>query len=330
MARIVLGMAVPHSGMLRKPADTWWEDGERDRKNMHKMLWFRKKNWEFDDLCEARRNEKDWDRLLSIDEKAPRAARCASALDELARVYEAVKPDVAIIVGKDQKEIFIDTTPPLGIYTGETIHNGPPQRPVYAPDKDVTYPAYPELARYLLGTFKNDGFDMTEIMRWPVNQWMSEPKPIVPHAYSFIYHQIMRDEVPPNVPVFMNVFYPPNQPSFERSVAFARSLYKSISEWDSDKTVAIIASGGLSHFVCDEELDQQFLRHFQAYDFNALSGIDDRLYQSGTSEVKLYASVLWAMSELKCKMNLIDYVPCYRSKAGTGEGFAFMYWLPGR
>jgi len=330
MAKIVLGMAVPHSGMLRKPADTWWEDGERDRKNVHNMLWFRKKNWGFDALCQERKNERDWIKLLSLEEKQPRADRCARALDELARIYREVKPDVAVIIGKDQKEIFIDTTPSLAIYSGESIHNGPPQRAVYAPDKDVTYPACPELAQYLMGRFKNDGFDMADIIKWPVNKWMTEPKPIVPHAYSFVYHQIMQDDVPPNVPLFMNVFYPPNQPSFDRSMAFGHSLYKAISEWDTDKKVAIIASGGLSHFVCDEELDQQFLKHFKAYDFDALSKVDDRLYQSGTSEVKLYASVLVAMQQLGCEMNLVDYVPCYRSEAGTGEGFAFMSWRPGQ
>ena len=81
MAKIVFGMAVPHSGMLRKPADTWWEDGERDSRNLHKMLWFRKKNWEFEDLRRERKNEKDWASLLSVEEKAPRAARCAVALE---------------------------------------------------------------------------------------------------------------------------------------------------------------------------------------------------------------------------------------------------------
>ncbi|MGC3983502.1 MAG: hypothetical protein QM777_01570 [Pseudorhodoferax sp.] len=29
--------------------------------------------------------------------------------------------------------------------------------------------------------------------------------PVVPHAYSFVYHQIMGDEPPPHVPVLMNL-----------------------------------------------------------------------------------------------------------------------------
>jgi len=27
-------------------------------------------------------------------------------------------------------------------------------------------------------------------------------------------------------------------------------------------------------------------------------------------------------------MTLVDYVPCWRTAAGTGEGMGFMYWNP--
>jgi 3-O-methylgallate 3,4-dioxygenase len=179
-----------------------------------------------------------------------------------------------------------------------------------------------------MGTFKADGFDMAEIIKWPDNTWMKPPAPIAPHAFGFIYNQIMRNDVPPNVPILANTFYPPNQPSFDRSLQLGRSLLRALQAWPTDKTVAIIASGGLSHFVCDEELDQRLLGYFENYDFDALSKVDDRSYQSGTSEVKLYVPVLVAMAELGCRMNLVDYVPCYRTEAGTGEGFGFMTWSP--
>jgi len=32
------------------------------------------------------------------------------------------------------------------------------------------------------------------------------------------------------------------------------------------------------------------------------------------------------MREAGLKMKLIDYVPCYRSPAGTGNAMAFAYW----
>jgi len=325
MARIILGMAVPHSGMLGKSPDTWLEDGERDRQK--DALWFRNRSWTYPELAAARAHE-GLSAYLTLEERRARGKRCTQALDTLRRVYQEHKPDVAIIIGKDQKEIFIDTSPSIAMYMGATIENGPPQRDVYAPDRTVSYPAHPELALHLIDAFQREGFDMTEVLKWPANVWMKPPSQVVPHAYGFIYHQIMQDEVPPNVPIIMNTFYPPNQPTMSRSIQFGKALYAAIQSWESDKTVAIIASGGLSHFVCDEQLDQTFLEYFKSYDFDGLARIDNRSYQSGTSEVKLYVPVMVATSQLGFKMNLVDYVPVYRTEAGTGEGFGFMYWTP--
>ncbi|MGH2448682.1 MAG: protocatechuate 3,4-dioxygenase [Chloroflexota bacterium] len=324
MARMVLGMAVPHSGMLGKAPEAWFEDGERDRKK--EDLWFRNRMWTYAQL-EKHRVGDGFRAPLSIEERRARAQRCWDALDELRRIYREVKPDVAVILGKDQREIFIDTTPSIAIYTGKTIENGPPQRPVYAPARTLMHAALPELALYLTASLEQVGFDITEIVRWPPNVWLKQ-QPVVPHAFGFIYHQIMVDQPPPNVPILMNTFYPPTQPPFRRALAFGQALFKAIQDWDTEKTVAIIASGGLSHFVCDEELDRVFLSAFETYDFERLAQVDERSYQSGTSEVKLYVPVLIAMQELGCRMDLIDYVPCYRTEAGTGEGFAFMSWAP--
>jgi len=325
MARVVLGMAVPHSGMLGKAPEDWLEDGKRDHHNT--MLWFRNKHWAYADLVEARKND-GLAAFLTLEERRARAKRCVDALDVLRRVYQEHKPDVAVVIGKDQKEIFIDTSPSLAIFSGTTIPNGPPQRPVFAPDRSVTHAGHPELALHLIQSLERDGFDIAEVINWPENTWMKPPQQLVPHAYGFIYHQIMVDDPPPNVPVIMNTFYPPNQPSFKRALQFGKALFDAIQAWKTDKTVAIIASGGMSHFVCDEQVDAMFLSCFRTYDFERLAQVDDRTYQAGTSEIKLYVPVLFAMSQLGCAMNLVDYVPCYRTEAGTGEGFGFMYWTP--
>jgi 3-O-methylgallate 3,4-dioxygenase len=324
MARIVLGMAVPHSGMLGKSPDTWLEDGERDRKN--NGLWFRNQSWTFAEL-KAHRASENFAPMLALDERRARGGRCTAALDVLRRVYREINPDVAIILAKDQKEMFNDVSPSFAIYTGDTIENGPPQRSVYAPAQPVTYAAHAELAQHLLVSFQRDGFDFAEVLKWSPNTW-TQNKPIVPHGFGFIYQQIMAGQPPPSVPIFLNCFYPPNQPSMARSLQFGKSLFEAVKAWDTDKRVAIIASGGLTHFVCDEQLDRRFMRDFSAFDFDDLVSIDNRSYQSGTSEVKLYVPILWAMQQLGCKLELVDYVPCYRTEAGTGEGFAFMYWQP--
>jgi hypothetical protein len=33
-----------------------------------------------------------------------------------------------------------------------------------------------------------------------------------------------------------------------------------------------------------------------------------------------------AVQETRVQMTLVDYVPCWRTPAGTGEGMGFMYW----
>ncbi|WP_449405826.1 DODA-type extradiol aromatic ring-opening family dioxygenase [Massilia phosphatilytica] len=163
-------------------------------------------------------------------------------------------------------------------------------------------------------------------MSWPDDVWMKPAAPIAPHAFSFVYRQIMGDNPPPHVPILMNCFYPPTQPPMSRCIEFGRTLRDAIKAWKSDARVAIIASGGLSHFVCDTEFDQRIMGMLRNYDYEGLANVDERSYQSGTSEIKLYVSVMMALQDSGAQMTLVDYVPCYRTAAGTGEGMGFMYW----
>lgn len=328
MAKIVFGMAVPHSGMLGQAPEDWLKNAERDRNNPE--LWFRNRTWTYPELEKHRGAV--FEPYLTLEERTKRATRCRAALDEMAAAYRRANVDVAIILGKDQKEIFTHFSPSIAIYTGKEVHNGPPQRSVYAPDHHVTHGCHPELATYLVNTFQEKGFDLTDLYAWPENVWMeSQMKckagyPVVPHAYSFVYHQIMGDNPPPHVPVLMNLFYPPTQPSMSRCIEFGDVLRDALKAWPEDVRVAVIASGGLSHFVNDEEFDQDILKKLASYDYDGLAAIPDGWFQSGTSEIKIYSTVMKVMQHTGAEMTLVDYVPCWRTPAGTGEGMGFMYW----
>lgn len=330
MAEIVFGMAVPHSGMLGQAPEDWLNNGERDRHNPE--LWYRNRTWTYPEL-EAERNAA-FGPFLTIEERTARATRCRAALDEMAAAYARADIDVAIILGKDQKEIFTQFSPSIAIYTGSEVHNGPPQRAVYAPDHHVVHRCYPELATYLVKTFQEQGFDLTDLFEWPENVWMEKQMkqkadyPVVPHAYSFVYHQIMGDNPPPHVPVLFNLFYPPTQPSMQRCIDFGRVLREAILAWPEDVRVGVIASGGLSHFVNDEEFDRKIMKMLADYDYEGLAAVPDGYYQSGTSEIKIYSTVMMALQHTGAEMTLVDYVPCWRTPAGTGEGMGFMYWSP--
>jgi 3-O-methylgallate 3,4-dioxygenase len=56
--------------------------------------------------------------------------------------------------------------------------------------------------------------------------------------------------------------------------------------------------------------------------------ISEDLYQSGSSEIKNWIPLAGAMAELGWPATIVDYVPCYRSEAGTGNAMGFAYWEP--
>ena len=128
----------------------------------------------------------------------------------------------------------------------------------------------------------------------------------------------------PIVPVLQNTYYPPNQPTVKRCHAFGKSLAAAIGEWNSDARVAVVASGDLSHFVVDEEFDQRCLKGMLDNDLDILYSLPKEKLNSGTSEVKNWITVSAAVDHLK--MKLVDYVPGYRTLAGTGCAMGFAQW----
>ena len=52
---------------------------------------------------------------------------------------------------------------------------------------------------------------------------------------------------------------------------------------------------------------------------------DDEL-RSGASEVRNWVTVGGALAGTELTARVVDYVPCYRSEAGTGCAMAFMAW----
>jgi len=59
---------------------------------------------------------------------------------------------------------------------------------------------------------------------------------------------------------------------------------------------------------------------------DAIRGEPNVMFRAGTSETKNWITAMGAMSDTDFEMTLIDYVPCYRSEAGTGNAMAFATW----
>ena len=61
-------------------------------------------------------------------------------------------------------------------------------------------------------------------------------------------------------------------------------------------------------------------------DVAKLTDYPDTRFRAGTSEIKNWIILAGAMAGDGLQMNLVDYVPCYRSEAGTGNAMCFAYW----
>jgi hypothetical protein len=89
--------------------------------------------------------------------------------------------------------------------------------------------------------------------------------------------------------------------------------------------MAGVASVRPTHFVINEELDRQVLKATEKSDEEALAKIPENIFKVGTAEIKNRRPVIAAMNAKGRSYHQVDYVPCYRSEAGTGNAMAFVY-----
>lgn len=329
MAKIVLGIGSSHGPMLVTDTEIWDARVPFDKTVRH--AW-RNTTWSFDELV-AERADQGIAAMVGKDVWDAQQERCQTSIEKLADAFAEARVDVAVIVGNDQMEIFDDRLiPAFAVHYGDTITNYEftaermatvpvgvvPALQGYIPSGGAEYPGHPELARQIIAQAMADNFDVAAMK--------GMPKPETPHAWGFIFRRIMRDNPVPTVMVAVNAFYPPNQPSVRRCHDLGRSIVRAIEAWDCDARVALIASGGLTHFVVDEEVDRTFLQALKDKDIGRIEAMGEGVFQDGTSELKNWVPVAGAMAEVGLEPEVLDYVPCYRSEAGTGNAMGFVCW----
>jgi len=334
MAKIVLGMGSSHGPQLGLPPEQWVRRATADRKNPE--LWFRGQTYNFPDLVEERGAE-HFEKELSEEKAAARFAACQKAIGHLGETLERAAPDVCIILGDDQHEAYDDDNMPmLSVYWGDTIADAPAEAEDWGqawmyttapygnpPKSKVSHPTHSALGLELIHSLIGSGFDVAHSRYLPDDRHHG----VVGHALYYVYRRIMNNDVIPHVPLLMNTYYQPNQFPIKRAYQLGRALRKAIEEWDSDKRVALIASGGLSHFVIEEDLDDRIISGLKEKDEEKLTGLPDIRFNSGTSEIRSWVAVAGAMADSDFEMKLVDYQPCYRTEAGTGCAMAFAEWL---
>ncbi|KKB35184.1 DODA-type extradiol aromatic ring-opening family dioxygenase [Bacillus thermotolerans] len=319
MAKIVLGMAVSHSPQLSTPADIWAMHAERDKTNPDidfEGLSSRAPDWIHEHL-----NRDVWEQKYEA---------CEQSIRKLSDTLGRVSPDILVVIGDDQKELFLyDNMPAFSVFWGKEIYDLPHDveklppsiRPAYWARHGVEPEAYKtdeELGRHIIETLIDNEFDVSSFTQQPEGRSIG-------HAHTFVRRRLLQSKpMIKMVPVTVNTFFPPNVPSPKRCYEFGRVLKEAIESWESDQTVAIIASGGMTHFVIDEEFDRSFLKNLENKDKEALISIPKERFVSGTSELLAWIAAAGALESLD--MKLVNYIPTYRSTAMTGCGMGFAYW----
>jgi hypothetical protein len=327
MARLVAAFGSSHSIMLAAPREDWQRSFRASDRRMP--------------LFDAKGNATSYEALLATappdsetmvtaDKLNTAYDRTFAAVAELKRQMDEVPLDCLLIIGDDQHELFQDAMmPSLAIYYGESIRNAAQcavpggdwykraQQQRLEPEGDANYPIHSELALHLITGLVDRQFDVCAVREIPPEQYEG-------HAYSYIHRTYLCGRSLPVVPIMLNTYYPPNPVTPRRCVHLGQALKALIEAFPGEMRVGIIASGGLSHFVVDEDLDRGVLKALGEKNLDHLSALDPKRLQAGSSEIRSWITTAAAATDL----NLVwcDYIPAYRTPALTGTGLAFARW----
>ncbi len=328
MAEIVLGVGTSHSPLLNSPAEDYPKHAQIDASGRKLLDKMGQQVTYGDLLAQADPSIKDQIEHKVLEE---RAARCTANIARMAQVIEAAKLDALIIIGDDQHEQFLDDNiPAMLIYSGETIENNPLRMDDDAPQfwrharsqyheagASRDYPVASKLALHLVDELMEHGFDISHSKK--LGREHGEG-----HAFGFVHRRLMPNHVVPIVPIALNTYFPPNQPRPRRCYQLGQALAAAVRSAPGNSRVGILASGGLSHFTVDEALDRHVLNACKRKDGEALASIPPEMLNSGSSEIRNWITVAGACETLETAWQ--EYIPCYRSAAGTGCGMGFAVW----
>lgn len=343
MAQLVFGIGMSHSPMVMLDDSLWAEWAAQD--STFGILY----DAEGQLATYAELAERAGDRFaqqITPQHWKQQHADTRRAVARLAADMAAAKLDVLLIVGDDQLELLSPANmPALAIFYGDKMYSGlwtsrfvtyqrqgqPPAAPLsrelqravmesYAMDAHQEYAGAPAFAKELLGRLVRDGFDIAGLSEIPT----TDESAGLGHAFGAIMTQLMGEQRVPIVPVLVNTYFPPNQPTPSRCYDFGLALRRAIEASPADLRVGIVASGGLSHFVTDERLDRHLFAALRQSAEEELRAVPERLLNAGNSEIRNWITVSAACTHLKLAWD--EYIPVYRTAAGTGCGLGFARW----
>jgi 2,3-dihydroxyphenylpropionate 1,2-dioxygenase len=232
-----------------------------------------------------------------------------AAMRALGRSLDESKAEVAIVIGSDHLEtFFLSAVPTFAIVAGQE------SKASFA-GRDYALPVDP-LAEELLEKLVAAGFDMTY-----------SQDAVLGHSFAAVYEWVIEGRKIPVVPLFVNTYLPP-LPTARRCQQLGAAIRSVID--NSDRRVAIVASGGMSHYPGTWKYPQP------AFDFDwwaiaqmergnidaLLSLTSEQLDEVGNTEMLPWMVMFGAIGR-QCG-ELLTYQPTWH------HGHAVMRFIPNR
>jgi len=330
MAKIVFAAGTSHTPMLLAADETLPRFVETDQKMTHRDKDGRPVT--YGDLLQ--KADPELAHQVAPEHLVARQNIARAAVHRLRDAVRAATLDALVVFGDDQNESYLeDCRPMFAIYHGDTIRNSNVQHSTYShlpdwyiknragffePDGPRDYPVHAALAVHLIETLSEAEFDLVSSKSLRAGEGEG-------HAMAYVHRQVMDAETPiPIVPVFINTYFPPNQPSPRRCYKLGQAVRRAVDGFPGDARVGVLASGGLSHFLVDEELDRAILKALSDKDYAFLQTLPHNKLHAGSSEILNWVAVAGAAESID--LDWFEYVPGYRTPAGTGTGMSFATW----
>lgn len=242
---------------------------------------------------------------------AGQAKRVFAAFDHLSRTLKDARPDVLVMVGTDHMMTFsYETVPVFAIGTGESY-------PAWgeAGTKKTNYRAVEGFGEEIAGRLIQQDFDVAGVAEMRLD-----------HAFNCPLDFLFKHGQLPVLPIYVNCTIPP-LPRHERCLAFGYALGKALREQTMAKRVAIVGTGGLSHWVglpqtgqINDQFDRDFLARFERGEFVDLAKLDsDKVIVdagNGAAEIRNWLVAAAASGHKKSKQ--LAYEPVSAWKTGIG------------
>ncbi|MFM2130556.1 MAG: hypothetical protein RL477_2102 [Pseudomonadota bacterium] len=320
MAEIVIAAGSSHGPSIQSTPEHWARLGEGDTRDPR-----------FDFEALKARARPGLEKELTLDVWRARHGAARAALKTLNAALRAARLDAVVVVSNVHRVYPADHHPVFGVFRAESYPVTTRAERPFDPDqrfidedkrpKDknvVEARGHAALATHLIETMIADDIDVACLDRLPDGKALDD-------AFTFAYDWMLGGRDVPMVPFFLSRDLP-NQAHPKRCHAMGAALGRAIRSFPGNLRVGLIASGGLSHQFLDEELDRQVIAALAQGRPEDLFGLDRARLNlgPGTPEILNWIAVAAAMAPQR--LDLVDYVPAYRSLASTGHGLTFGLW----